>query len=104
MVTVFADQDGDVAGRVGALLRDHHRRVDALARRLLERGDCGLGLRNYGDSAFNLTHAPNAAIFWSMARLARVVIPGHPHLVTQGGNGRARTFFSEGDGVYVIAS
>jgi hypothetical protein len=59
---------------------------------------------NYGDSAFNLAHAPNAAIFWSMARLARVVIPGHPHHVTQGGNGRARTFFGEGDGVYVIPS
>ncbi|WP_426418526.1 transposase [Bradyrhizobium genosp. A] len=32
-----------------------------------------------------------------MARLARVVIPGHPHLVTQRGNGRARTFFEDGD-------
>lgn len=32
-----------------------------------------------------------------MARLARVVIPGHPHHVTQRGNGRARTFFEEGD-------
>jgi putative transposase len=32
-----------------------------------------------------------------MARLARVVIPGHPHHVTQRGNGRARTFFSDGD-------
>jgi putative transposase len=32
-----------------------------------------------------------------MARLARVVIPGHPHHVTQRGNGRARTFFSEAD-------
>jgi REP element-mobilizing transposase RayT len=29
-----------------------------------------------------------------MARLARVVIPGLPHHVTQRGNGRARTFFS----------
>ena len=27
-----------------------------------------------------------------MARLARVVVPGLPHLVTQRGNGRARTF------------
>ena len=32
-----------------------------------------------------------------MARLARVVIPGLPHHVTQRGNGRARTFFSEQD-------
>ena len=32
-----------------------------------------------------------------MARLARVVIPGLPHHVTQRGNGRARTFFSEHD-------
>ena len=32
-----------------------------------------------------------------MARLARVVIPDHPHHVTQRGNGRARTFFSDAD-------
>lgn len=32
-----------------------------------------------------------------MSRLARVVIPGHPHHVTQRGNGRAQTFFGEGD-------
>jgi putative transposase len=32
-----------------------------------------------------------------MARLARVVIPGQPHHVTQRGNGRARTFFGEDD-------
>src|SRR5438309_4721040 len=32
-----------------------------------------------------------------MARLARVVIPGLPHHVTQRGNGRAQTFFSEAD-------
>ncbi len=32
-----------------------------------------------------------------MARLARVVIAGHPHHVTQRGNGGARTFFSDGD-------
>jgi putative transposase len=32
-----------------------------------------------------------------MARLARVVIPGYPHHVTQRGNGRARTFFSDVD-------
>jgi putative transposase len=32
-----------------------------------------------------------------MARLARVVIPGHPHHVTQRGNGGARTFFEDAD-------
>jgi putative transposase len=32
-----------------------------------------------------------------MSRLARVVIPGYPHHVTQRGNGRARTFFGDGD-------
>src|SRR5258708_14170810 len=32
-----------------------------------------------------------------MARVARVVIAGVPHHVTQRGNGRARTFFSEQD-------
>jgi putative transposase len=32
-----------------------------------------------------------------MSRLARVVIPGVPHHVTQRGNGRAQTFFGEDD-------
>ena len=32
-----------------------------------------------------------------MARLARVVIPGLSHHVTQRGNGRARTFFGDDD-------
>jgi putative transposase len=32
-----------------------------------------------------------------MARLARVVLPGHPHHVTQRGNGGARTFFGDDD-------
>ncbi len=32
-----------------------------------------------------------------MARLARTVIPGIPHHVTQRGNGRAQTFFSDLD-------
>ena len=32
-----------------------------------------------------------------MARLARLVIPGLPHHVTQRGNGRAQTFFSDDD-------
>jgi putative transposase len=32
-----------------------------------------------------------------MSRLARVVIPGLPHHVTQRGNGRAQVFFGDGD-------
>ncbi|MCH7943057.1 MAG: transposase, partial [Proteobacteria bacterium] len=32
-----------------------------------------------------------------MARLARVVAPGHPHHVTQRGNRRQQTFFSDDD-------
>jgi len=32
-----------------------------------------------------------------MARLARLVVPGVPHHVTQRGNGRAQTFFGDGD-------
>jgi putative transposase len=32
-----------------------------------------------------------------MARLARVVVPNLPHHITQRGNGRARTFFSDDD-------
>jgi len=35
-----------------------------------------------------------------MARLPRLVIPGHPHHVTQRGNWRAQTFFESGD--YVL--
>jgi len=37
-----------------------------------------------------------------MARLARAVFSGHPHHVTQRGNGRAQTFFDDDDyGCYV---
>lgn len=37
----------------------------------------------------------------AMARLARVVVPGLPHHVTQRGNGRQRVFFSDADyGLY----
>jgi putative transposase len=32
-----------------------------------------------------------------MARLARVVIPGLPHHITQRGNRRQQTFFNESD-------
>jgi putative transposase len=32
-----------------------------------------------------------------MARLPRIVLPGHPHHVTQRGNGRKKVFFNKGD-------
>ena len=32
-----------------------------------------------------------------MARLARIVIPGTPHHITQRGNGRQQTFFTDDD-------
>ena len=32
-----------------------------------------------------------------MTRLARMIIPGVPHRVTQGGNRRERIFFEAGD-------
>jgi putative transposase len=32
-----------------------------------------------------------------MARLARIVVPGLPHHVTQRGNGRTQVFFTSGD-------
>ncbi len=32
-----------------------------------------------------------------MARMPRLVVPGYPHHVTQRGNRRMKTFFSEGD-------
>ncbi len=32
-----------------------------------------------------------------MARVARIMIPGMPHHVTQRGNGRQRTFFEDSD-------
>ncbi len=37
-----------------------------------------------------------------MSRLARIVIPGLPHHVTQRGNGRQRTFFEDGDYGYYL--
>ncbi len=33
----------------------------------------------------------------AMARMARLVVPGIPHHVTQRGNGRARTIFGDDD-------
>ena len=40
---------------------------------------------------------PESAIVLSMARLARIVIPGLPHHVTQRGNRREAIFFEDGD-------
>ena len=37
-----------------------------------------------------------------MARIARVVVPGYPHHVTQRGNHRQSTFFNENDYKYYI--
>nr|VFJ94392.1 MAG: Transposase IS200 like [Candidatus Kentron sp. H]VFJ95276.1 MAG: Transposase IS200 like [Candidatus Kentron sp. H]VFK01688.1 MAG: Transposase IS200 like [Candidatus Kentron sp. H] len=37
-----------------------------------------------------------------MARLPRIVIPGHPHHITQRGNRRSRVFFDEGDYVLYV--
>lgn len=37
-----------------------------------------------------------------MAKMARVVVPGYPHHVTQRGNRRQRTFFCEDDYRYYI--
>jgi hypothetical protein len=48
-----------------------------------------------GLRANKATLAPSLASC-RMARLARVVIPGHPHYVTQRGNA-ARTFFGDLD-------
>jgi putative transposase len=44
-----------------------------------------------------LTCATASVNLLDMARLARVVVPGLPHHVTQRGNGRSRTFFEEAD-------
>ena len=38
-----------------------------------------------------------SATFDPMARLARIVVPGIPHHVTQRGNGRQQTFFNDDD-------
>jgi hypothetical protein len=38
-----------------------------------------------------------------MARIARVVLPGYPHHVTQRGNRRQRVFFNNDDYTYLLA-
>jgi hypothetical protein len=45
------------------------------------------------------TYFPNSPRmpWWRMAHVARIVVPGLPHLVTQHGNRRERIFFEEGD-------
>ena len=37
-----------------------------------------------------------------MARMARIVVPGYPHHVTQRGNRRQKTFFGDDDYRYYI--
>jgi len=37
-----------------------------------------------------------------MARLARVILPGYPHHITQKGNRRQDVFFKDGDYQYYI--
>ena len=37
-----------------------------------------------------------------MARLARVVVPGYPHHITQRGNRRQKVFFKESDYIYYL--
>ena len=37
------------------------------------------------------------SVVGKMARIARVVVPGYPHHVTQRGNRRQKTFFSNSD-------
>ncbi|GMQ84250.1 MAG: hypothetical protein BMS9Abin06_1023 [Gammaproteobacteria bacterium] len=37
-----------------------------------------------------------------MARLARVVLPGYPHHITQRGNRRQDVFFKDGDYVLLL--
>ena len=37
------------------------------------------------------------SIALAMARLPRIVLPGHPHHITQRGNRREQTFFEDGD-------
>src|ERR1700737_1858703 len=51
---------------------------------------------DYGDSAF-YCGAARYALWMAMARLARVIVPETPYHVTQRGNGRERTFFSDDD-------
>ena len=50
-----------------------------------------------GDTILIIDESRGAWYAWGMARLARLVIPGMPHHVTQRGNRRQETFFNEGD-------
>ena len=45
----------------------------------------------------SLTRPGDVCMMWHMARIARVVMPGVPHHVTQRGNGRMETFFEDDD-------
>jgi hypothetical protein len=61
------------------------------------RGYCkSFSLLGSGDSVLFGFDLP-VGHYYSMGRLARFVVPGLPHHVTQRGNGRAQTFFGDGD-------
>ena len=51
---------------------------------------------DYGDSAL-IRHSRCRCYHHAMARLARFVVPGVPHHITQRGNGRQTTFFYDAD-------
>ena len=56
---------------------------------------------NYGDTLhitqFRWPALPLALCSGCMSRLARLIVPGFPHHVTQRGNRRAPVFFEEAD-------
>jgi hypothetical protein len=58
--------------------------------------------RNYRDTLPNPQTAPSCRLsapngYRPMARIARLVVPGQPHHVTQRGNRRLNVFFSDDD-------
>ena len=46
---------------------------------------------------FIIAFSAPSSYYYVMARLARVIVPGVPHQVTQRGNRRLATFFNEAD-------
>ncbi len=57
---------------------------------------------NYGDTIPNC-HRPRPALNCTMARLARIVVPGIAHHVTQRGNRRQDVFFEDADYAAYVA-
>lgn len=53
--------------------------------------------RNSGDSILNYGHVRVLFVEIDMARIARIVVPGMPHHITQRGNRPQETFFKEDD-------